>query len=348
MTCFHLLSSSLLAPTAAPALAGHTPVLFWVLFNVGVLVLLTLDLFVFHRRAVTPTARSAAGWTLVWVALSLAFGGFVWSWKGPERGLEFFTGYLVEYSLSVDNIFLFVLIFRAFAVPPAFQHRCLLWGILGALILRGTMIGLGAALIERFDWVLYVFGGFLVLAGAKMCFGGDSAPDPEKNGLLRFTRRLFPVVTEFHGPAFTTRETPDGRRALTPLALTLVLIESTDLVFALDSIPAVFAITRDPFIVYTSNVCAILGLRSLYFLLASVVDRFVYLKYGLAVILIFVGVKMLGADFFHLPPLLSLGVILAVLAAAIGLSLLRTRARATAEKKEPAEKRDLRPVGPGR
>ena len=266
----------------------------------------------------------------------------------PERGLEFFTGYLVEYSLSVDNIFLFVLIFRAFVVPPPFQHRCLLWGILGALVLRGTMIGLGAALIERFDWVLYVFGGFLVLAGAKMCFGGESAPDPEKNALLRFTRRLFPVVTEFHGPNFTTRETPDGRRALTPLALTLVLIESTDLIFALDSIPAVFAITRDPFIVYTSNVCAILGLRSLYFLLARVMDRFVYLKHGLAIILIFVGVKMLGADLFHLPPLLSLGVILAILATAIGLSLRRTRAGATGEKSAPAEKRDLRPVGPDR
>ena len=321
--------ATLLHPVAT---AGSTPLLFWVLFNAGVLVLLTLDLFVFHRRAKTPPARSAAGWTAVWVALSLGFGAFVWSSKGPERGLEFFTGYLVEYSLSVDNIFLFVLIFRALAVPSEFQHRCLLWGILGALVMRGTMIGLGAALIERFDWILYVFGGFLLLAGAKMFFGGESTPDLEKNPLLRFTRRLFPVVTTFDGPNFTTRKTPDGRRALTPLALTLVLVEGTDLIFALDSIPAVFAITRDPFIVYTSNVCAILGLRSLYFLLANVVDRFVYLKHGLAVILIFVGVKMLGADYFHLPPLLSLGVILAILAAAIGLSLLRTRGAVPAEK----------------
>ena len=345
MPAFPLLAAT--TATDAPAPAGHTPFLFWIVFNAGVLVLVALDLFVFHRRAETPTLRSAAGWTAVWVALSLAFGGFVWSWRGPARGLEFYTGYLVEYSLSVDNIFLFVLIFRAFAVPSAFQQRCLLWGILGALLMRGTMVGLGAALIERFDWVLYVFGGFLVLAGLKMFFGGESAPDPEKNLLLRATRRLFPVTTEFDGPNFTTRRTVDGRRALTPLALTLVLIEGTDLIFALDSIPAVFAITRDPFIVYTSNVCAILGLRSLYFLLAGVVDRFVYLKHGLAVILVFVGAKMLGDDYFHLSPPLSLGFILLVLAAAIGLSLLRTRGAGAAEKSAAADKRDLRPVRPG-
>lgn len=322
--------------------ADHTPVLFWILFNAGVLFLLALDLFVFHRRAKTPTLRSSLGWTAFWVTLSLLFGAVVWFWKGPTRGLEFFTGYLVEYSLSVDNIFLFVLIFRAFAVPPEFQHRCLLWGILGALAMRGVMIGLGAALIERFDWILYVFGSFLVFAGFKMFFGGESAPDPEKNRLLRFTRRLFPVSTEFDGPHFVTRRTPDGRRALTPLALTLVLVESTDLIFALDSIPAVFAVTRDAFIVYTSNVCAILGLRTLYFLLAGVVDRFVYLKHGLAVVLVFVGVKMLGDDYFHLPPVVSLGVIIAILTVAIGLSLLRTRGQVSAPASAPvpgAEKR---------
>jgi tellurite resistance protein TerC len=250
--------------------------------------------------------------------------------------LEFLTGYLVEYSLSVDNIFVFVLVFSYFAVPAAYQHRVLFWGILSALILRGVMIGIGVAFVETFHWALYLFGAFLLFTGIKMFFSRKRAVDIGRNPLIRLVRRLLPVSDTYHGARFTVRR--DRRRLLTPLALVLIMIEVTDVLFAVDSIPAIFGITRDPFIVYTSNVCAILGLRSLYFLLAGVVHKFVYLKPALAIILTFIGAKMFLADVYHIPTAVSLGVVGSVLLAAIGLSLLVNRHRP--ETAEPTTETD--------
>ena len=286
--------------------------------------MLALDLGVFNRKAHAVTVKEAGAWTAVWVSLALAFNVGLYVVAGPQAGLEFLTGYLIEYSLSVDNIFVFVLIFSAFKVPAKYQHRVLFWGILGALIMRGAMIALGVVLISRFHWIIYGFGAFLVFAGIRMFFSDEEdTVDLENNLVLRFVRRLFPVTDGYREQNFVVREA--GRRMVTPLFLVLILIEVTDVIFAVDSIPAIFAITQDPFIVYTSNIFAILGLRSLYFLLAGIIDRFVYLRYGLAVVLTFVGVKMLLVDVFHIPTIVSLGVIVGTLAVSIIASLISSR-----------------------
>jgi tellurite resistance protein TerC len=314
----------------------HTNPWFWVAFNFGVLCTLAIDLFGFQRKAHTPSTKEAAIWTAVWVALSLGFNALIWYWEGHAKALEFLTGYLVEYSLSVDNIFVFVLVFSYFAVPAAYQHRVLFWGIFSALILRGVMIGLGVAFVEAFHWALYLFGVFLLFTGIKMFLGRKKVDDIARNPLIRLVRRLLPVTDTYQGPRFTVL--CEGRRLLTPLTLVLIMIELTDVLFALDSIPATFGITRDPFIVYTSNVCAILGLRSLYFLLAGVVDKFFYLKPALAIILSFIGAKMLLADVYHISTAVSLSIVSLVLLAAIVLSLLVNRQHPVTE--EPIRETD--------
>src|SRR6201981_1904510 len=314
----------------------HTNLWFWIAFNAGVLSVLAIDLFGFQRKAHAPSTKEAAIWTAVWVALSLGFNALIWHGERHAKALEFLTGYMVEYSLSVDNIFVFVLVFSYFAVPAAYQHRVLFLGILSALILRGVMIGAGVAFIEMFHWWLYLFGVFLLFAGIKMFFGRKKTIEIARNPLIRIVRRLVPVSDSYHGARFTVLR--QGRRMLTPLSLVLIMIEITDVLFAVDSIPAIFGITRDPFIVYTSNVCAILGLRSLYFLLAGVVHKFVYLKPALAIILSFVGAKMLLVDVYHIPTAASLTVIGLVLLAAIGLSLLTNRRRQAGP--EPTTKTD--------
>jgi tellurite resistance protein TerC len=299
----------------------------WIGFNALVLALLALDLFVFHREAHEVRIKEAAIWSIFWVLLSLAFGAGVYHFRGSEAGLEFLTGYLIEKALSVDNIFVFVLIFGYFGVPEKYQHRVLFWGVLGALLMRGTMIGAGALLIQRFDWILYIFGAFLVFTGIRMARGEEHDIEPEANPVLRLVRRYLPVTTTYHGQRFFVREPvgQEGRLRLvaTPLFVVLVLVETTDLIFAVDSIPAIFAITQDPFIVYTSNILAILGLRSLYFLLAGIIHRFHYLPLGLSIVLVFIGVKMLLSDLYHVPTAVSLGVVATVLAVAVAASLLR-------------------------
>ena len=295
----------------------------WIGFNLFVLGLLALDLGVFHRHAHEVTFKEAASWSAVWIALALAFNLGIWHWFGEQKALEFLTGYLIEKSLSVDNIFVIALLFSYFAVPARYQHRVLFWGILGALVLRAIFIGAGAALLARFHWIIYLFGAFLIVTGLKMALTRESAIEPEKNPVLRLLRRWIPVTDRFHGQNFFVRE--HGVRLATPLFLVLVLVETTDLIFAVDSIPAIFAVTTDPFLVYTSNVFAILGLRSLYFLLAGVMHKFTYLKLGLAAILVFVGIKMSIVGFYAIPAWVSLAVIAALLAIAIGASLWKAR-----------------------
>jgi tellurite resistance protein TerC len=276
--------------------------------------------------------RAATLRSALWMVLSLAFGALICQWQGPQRGLDFLTGYLIEYSLSVDNIFIFVLIFAYFRVPPIAQHRVLVWGILGALLMRGVMIWLGVTLVAHFHFVLYLFGLFLLVTAVRMFSGKYGQQEFEDSLVMRLVRRSVHVTNEFHGEDFTAKI--DNRWMLTPLALVLIVIDVMDLVFAVDSIPAVFAITRDPFIVYTSNICAILGLRSLYFLLASLIDRFIYLKTGLALVLAFVGIKMIVADFFPLPNGISLAVILFILAVTITVSMIVTQKRTKAENQK--------------
>jgi TerC family integral membrane protein len=300
-----------------------TNIWFWVAFHVGVFIALAVDLISFKRADRELTMRAAIQRSLLWVVLSLAFNVLVWQSKGGDDGLDFFTGYVIEYSLSVDNIFVFVLIFNYFQVPPRSQHRVLVWGILGALVMRGVMIWLGVALVERFHFVLYIFGAFLLLTGLRMLFDRDTKLDFENNFFMRLCRRMLPITQEFHGRRFAIRL--DGRLMFTPLLLVLILVDVMDLVFAVDSIPAVFAITTDQFIVYTSNICAILGLRSLYFLLARMVDRFVYLKTGLALVLGFVGTKMILAKQLHIPNWLSLIVIISILTITITVSMAATK-----------------------
>jgi tellurite resistance protein TerC len=292
---------------------------------VGVFIALAVDLTTFKRRDRELSMRAALQRSFIWIVLSLAFNLLVWKSKGDEAGLDFLTGYIIEYSLSVDNIFVFVLIFAYFRVPPRSQHRVLVWGIVGALIMRGVMIWLGVALVERFHFVLYIFGAFLVLTGLRMLFDRDAKLDFENNFFMRWCRRLLPVTKEFHGRRFAIRL--HGRIMFTPLLLVLLLVDVMDLIFAVDSIPAVFAITTDQFIVYTSNICAILGLRSLYFLLARMMDRFIYLKTGLALILFFVGSKMILAKRWPIPNWISLMIILALLATTITVSLAVTTRR---------------------
>jgi tellurite resistance protein TerC len=299
-----------------------TNIWFWILFHVGVFVALIVDLVQFKLRDRELSIRAAARRSAIWILLSLMFNAVVWKLRGPDKGLEFLTGYLIEYSLSVDNIFVFVLIFSYFQVPPRAQHRALVWGIVGALIMRGVMIGLGVALVERFDFILYLFGAFLLVSAWRMFFGKQDEQDFGNGWVMRLCRKSVRVTEDFHGEDFTAKI--DGRWMLTPLALVLIVIDVMDLIFAVDSIPAVFAITRDTFIIYTSNICAILGLRSLYFLLAKLIDRFVYLRTGLAILLAFVGIKMVMADRFPIPNWISLVVIVLVLGITISASLIAT------------------------
>lgn len=288
----------------------------WAGFNAFVLAMLAVDLLIFHKEAHEVRVREAATWSVIWIALALLFGGGVYRFMGREAGLEYFTGYLIEKALSVDNIFVFVLIFSFFRVPPRYQHRVLFWGILGALLMRGAMIAAGAYLIQQFHWIIYVFGAFLVFTGIRMVTHSEHDLDPESSLAIRLIRRLVRITSAYHGQHFFVREQADHgtRLVATPLFVVLVLVETTDLIFAVDSIPAIFAITQEPFIVYSSNVFAILGLRALYFLLADVIDRFHYLKVGLSVVLVFVGLKMLAVDLYKVPIGLSLGVIVLVLA----------------------------------
>ncbi len=307
-----------------PAEERHVDQLWlWIGFNAFVLVMLALDLGVFHREAHAVSMKEAGAWSALWVSLALVFNFGIYHFMGPQAGLEFLTGYLIEKALSVDNIFVFVLIFSYFSVPARYQHRVLFWGILGALLMRGAMIAAGAVLIAEFHWIIYVFGAFLVLTGIRMAMQPEHAIDAEQNPVIRLVRRIVPVSDQYHGQKFWVRAEVGGRLRLvaTPLFVVLVLVETTDLIFAVDSIPAIFAITQDPFIVYTSNVFAILGLRALYFLLAGVIHRFHYLKLGLSVVLVFVGAKMLLTDIYKVPVGLSLGIIALVLATAVVASL---------------------------
>jgi tellurite resistance protein TerC len=296
----------------------------WIGFTVFVLAMLALDLGVFHRKAHVVSIRESLTWTGVWVVLALLFNAGIWHFAGSQKALEFFTGYLIEKSLSVDNIFVFALLFSYFAVPAQYQHRVLFWGILGALVMRAVMIGAGVALITRFTWIIYLFGAFLILTGIKMIVKREEEIHPERNPVVRWFKRLMPVTNDYREDHFFVRE--NGLRMATPLFVVLLLVEFTDLIFAVDSIPAIFAVTTDPFIVYTSNVFAILGLRSLYFALAGVLDKFHYLKIGLGVVLSFVGVKMLLSHSpWKLDTLVSLGVIVFTLAASVVMSLLRPK-----------------------
>jgi tellurite resistance protein TerC len=295
----------------------------WVIFTAAVLVLLALDLGLFHRDDHTISVKEALIWSGIWTLLALLFNLGVWLFGGPQAGLEFFTGYLIERSLSIDNIFVFILVFSYFAVPSKYQYKVLFWGILGALVMRITLILVGAALIKEFHWVIYLFGALLVVSGIRMAIQKEGQMEPDKNPLVKFFKRFMPVSSEYHNGHFFTRI--KGVLYATPLFLVLLVVESTDLVFALDSIPAIFAITDDPFIVYTSNVFAILGLRALYFALAGIMDRFHYLKIGLSATLVFVGAKMLLTDLIKIPVLASLGVIAAILTISIVASLLRPR-----------------------
>jgi tellurite resistance protein TerC len=290
-------------------------------FNAFVLVMLALDLGVFHRTAHVVSLRESLTWTVVWIGLALAFNVGVWHYAGSEKAIEFFTGYVIEKSLSVDNVFVFALLFSYFAVPPIYQHKVLFWGVLGALIMRAVMIGLGAALIAKFAWIIYIFGAFLILTGVKMVLKREEEIHPERNPVVRLFKRMMTVTPDYRGDRFFVVE--QGRRAATPLFVVLLLVEFTDLIFAVDSIPAIFAVTTDPFIVYTSNIFAIMGLRSLYFALAGVMDTFHYLKMGLGVVLTFVGVKMLLAhSAYKIDTLVSLGVIVVVLAVSVIASLV--------------------------
>jgi tellurite resistance protein TerC len=296
-----------------------TPFL-WLVFNLFVLAAIALDLGVFHRRPHKMKTREAITWTLVWVGLSFAFGLGVMHFSGEQRGLEFFTGYVIEKALSVDNLFLFLVIFRAFAVDEKIQHRVLEWGILGALVMRGAMIAAGAELIERFSWVLYVFGAFLVFAGLHMLFAKKREMHPEENRISRFARRHLRLTQEYSGSKFFLRN--GGKLLATPLFVVLLIVEITDITMAVDSIPAVFGITRDPFIVYTSNVFATLGLRAMYFLLAGVLGRLRYLTAGLSFVLAFIGAKMIVEPWVHISVEMSLLVVAGILLVALAGSLL--------------------------
>ena len=317
-----------------------TPVV-WLVFVGAVLVFLALDLGVFHRKPRAVAFGEALMWTTIWFSMAMAFAFLLApvmigeQWQDSHRTL-FITGYVVELSLSMDNVFVIALIFTYFRVPLEYQHRVLFWGILGALVMRGVMILSGAELIERFDWIMYVFGAFLLFTGIKMLFVGDEEVEPEKNILIRLARRVYPVTTEFEGQRFFTLL--NGRRALTPLALCLIMVETTDLIFAVDSIPAIFGITTEPFIVFTSNVFAILGLRSLYFVLVGLLQHFCYLKYGLALVLVFIGFKMLIVLWGSRPEWLNFednhDSVLIIVAAILGLSIV---ASLFASKKEPEE-----------
>jgi tellurite resistance protein TerC len=293
----------------------------WVAFNVLVLGMLALDLVVFHRKAHVVSLREAAMWSVIWICLALLFNLWLYLDSGKETALEFFTGYLIEKSLSVDNLFVFLAIFSYFAVDAKYQHKILFWGILGALVMRGIFIVVGTTLLASFHWMIYVFGGFLIFTGIKMLNSGDEKLDLEGNPLVRWLRGHFRFTKEYHGDKFFVRK--DGLLWATPLFMVLCVVEFTDVIFAVDSIPAIFAVTTNPFIVYTSNVFAILGLRALYFLLAGVMEMFHYLKVGLSLVLVFVGIKMVGVEFYKIPIGVSLGVIGGILGLSIVASIVR-------------------------
>lgn len=285
--------------------------------------MLALDLGVFHRKAHVVRLKEALGWSVVWICLALLFNLLIYSWLGPETALQFLAGYIIEKSLSVDNLFVFLLIFSYFSVPSVYQHKILFWGILGALIMRAIFIAAGITLIEKFHWMIYLFGGFLIITGIKMAFQKDKELHPETNPVLRLFRRFVPVTDQYHDDHFFVLK--EGKRWATPLFVVLLLIETTDVIFAVDSIPAILAVTRDPFIVYTSNVFAILGLRALYFALAGIMQLFHYLHYGLSLILVFVGTKMLISDIYKVPIGLALSVIAGILIVSVVASILRPR-----------------------
>jgi tellurite resistance protein TerC len=296
---------------------------FWILFNLFALGMLVLDLRVFHRPGHVVSFREALGWSAMYVALAGAFAAILYFWQGHQAGLEFVTGYVLELSLSVDNLFVFLVIFNFFAVPEQQQHRVLFWGIVGALILRGIFIGAGVGLIDRFHWLLFIFGALLVYSGIRVCVMGEHQIDPAANPVVKLFRRWMPVTKDYHGGRFFVRNRDDGGRLnATPLLVVLLVIETTDVLFAVDSIPAILAITLKAFIVYTSNVFAILGLRSMYFAVAGLMKIFRFLHYGLAVILILVGLKMLLSDYVDIPITATLGVVAGVLLVSITLSIL--------------------------
>jgi tellurite resistance protein TerC len=301
----------------------------WIGFNAFVLGMLALDLGVFHRKAHVVSVKEASIWSVVWISLALLFNLGLYFWQGQEIALQFFTGYVIEKSLSIDNIFVFVLIFSAFRVNALHQHRVLFWGVLGALAMRGLLIFVGAALLKEFHGILYVFGAFLLFTGIKMALPSKKEKDLTQNPVVTLARRFFPVTNDYVNDRFVTKI--DGRWMVTPLLLVLLVVETTDLIFAVDSIPAIFAVSQNPFIVYTSNVFAILGLRSLYFVLAGVIDKFVYLKPALATVLSFVGIKMLLLDIVKIPVVVSLTVILGILSVAIIASVIKVRTAANTE-----------------
>jgi tellurite resistance protein TerC len=324
------MSLFLFPPSAAPLLAAASqlrltvPTWFWLAFCAGVAVLLVLDMFVFHRHAHAPSLRESAAWTVFWMSLAGAFNLWIWWYFGePEAALAFLTGYLVEWSLSMDNVFVFVVIFSYFHVPLKYQYRVLFWGILGAIGMRLLFILAAYELLENFEWIFYVFGIFLVYTGLRVAFADGEQSHPDQNPILRFARRHLRVAHGDYGDQFLVRE--GGRLCVTHLFLVLLVVETTDVVFAVDSVPAIFGVTLDPFIVFTSNVFAIMGLRALYFLLAGVVELFRYLHYGLGAILVFIGVKMLVKDLWHPPHWFSLAVIALFLSIAIVASLLAAR-----------------------
>jgi tellurite resistance protein TerC len=304
-------------------------IVLWIGFNLFVLGMLALDLGIFHRKAHAVSIKEAAIWSTLWIVLALIFNAGILVWWGREPALEFLTGYIIEKSLSVDNLFVFLMVFHYFATPAEYQHRVLFWGILGALILRAIFIAAGATLLENFHWMIYVFGGFLIVTGIKMLLQGDRKIEPNRNPVARLMRRLLPITPEYEGQRFLLRR--DGKTWATPLLLVLVVVETTDLIFAIDSIPAIFAITRDPFLVYTSNVFAILGLRALYFLLAGVLEMFRYLKIGLSFVLCFVGVKMVILDIYEIPITVSLLVVASILGLSVLASIIAERAERTVQ-----------------
>lgn len=300
--------------------------LLWAGFIAFVLLMLVIDLGIFHRKSHAVGFREALIWSGVWVFCSLLFNLGVYFWFGSDHAIEFLTGYLLEKSLSIDNIFVFILIFSSLRTPPQYQHRVLFWGIVSALVLRAAMIFAGAALLQRFHWLIYIFGGFLVFTGVRLFLDRNKEEHPESNPIVGWVRRVLPSTERLHGDHFFAVE--NGRRVATPLLVALMLVEVTDVIFAVDSIPAIFAITEDPFIVFTSNIFAILGLRSLFFLLAGVIEKFRYLKVGLSFVLVFVGIKMAAVDIYKLPPLVSLAVITLILGGSIAASLIASRREA--------------------
>jgi tellurite resistance protein TerC len=296
---------------------------FWIFFNAMVLIMLALDLGVFHKKLHVVSVKEALIWTGIWIFLALCFNGFIYYMLGETKALEFFTGYVIEKALSVDNIFVFVLIFSYFNIPAIYQHKVLFWGIVGALIMRVIFIFAGVALLEKFHWTIYIFGGILIFTGIKMLFNKDKKIEPDKNPVIKLFKRLIPTTNELHGDKFFIKQ--NQKNYATPLFVVLIMIEITDLIFAVDSIPAILAVTQDHFIVYTSNVFAILGLRSLYFALANIIDRFKYLAVGLAIILVFVGLKMVLIDFYKIPIHFSLFIIIFILSVSVIFSLILTK-----------------------